>query len=79
MRTVAIALATIASLSATALASAQQPPRGGKPATAATAEANAAVLKQLPFSDTSDFEDAQRGFIARPDTLTIKDDKGGVV
>ncbi len=50
-----------------------------KPATKYTKEANAAVLKTLPFSDKQDFEDAQHGFIAKPDTLTIKDDAGKIV
>jgi alkyl sulfatase BDS1-like metallo-beta-lactamase superfamily hydrolase len=59
---------------------AQQPQTiGGKPATAATKAANEAVLKDLPFADKSDFDDAQRGFIARPDTLTIKNAQGNVV
>ena len=57
----------------------QAKPIGGKPATAATKAANEAVLKDLPFNDKSDFDDAQRGFIARPETLTIKDAKGNVV
>lgn len=35
-----------------------------KDATAITKAANEAVLKQLPFSDRQDFEDASRGFIA---------------
>jgi alkyl sulfatase BDS1-like metallo-beta-lactamase superfamily hydrolase len=51
----------------------------GKPATEATKRANAAVQEALPFNDKADFEDAQRGLIARPDTLTIKDAKGRVV
>ncbi|CAD5109818.1 alkyl/aryl-sulfatase [Zestomonas carbonaria] len=50
-----------------------------KPATEATRAANAAVLKSLPFSDKADFEDAQRGFIAKPETLTIKGANGNVV
>ena len=48
-------------------------------ATAATQAANAGVLSSLPFSDKQDFEDAQRGFIARPDKLTIRDANGKVV
>ena len=59
-------------------ASAQQP-APSKPATATTRTANAAVLEQLPFADRRDFEYAQRGFIARPDTLTIRDARGHVV
>jgi alkyl sulfatase BDS1-like metallo-beta-lactamase superfamily hydrolase len=54
-------------------AAAQQPaPVPSKPATAATKAANQKVLGALPFSDKQDFEDAQRGFIARPETLTIR-------
>ena len=37
-------------------------------ATAATQAANAKVLSSLPFSDKQDFEDAQRGLVARPST-----------
>ena len=57
-------------------ASAQAQP---KPATEATKAANEAVLKSLPFGNKSDFEDAERGLIARPEHLTIKSDKGDVV
>jgi alkyl sulfatase BDS1-like metallo-beta-lactamase superfamily hydrolase len=48
-----------------------QAPAPAKPATAATRAANAAVLEKLPFSDTRDFEDATRGLIESPATLTI--------
>lgn len=61
------------------MAAAQPQPVGGKPATAATRAANAAVLNELPFNDKADFEDAQRGLVARPDTLTIRNAKGDVV
>ncbi|UPW17531.1 MBL fold metallo-hydrolase [Agarivorans sp. TSD2052] len=50
-----------------------------KPASDFTKKANAAVLEALPFNDTEDFENAQRGFIAQPDTLTIKSADGTVV
>ncbi|WP_323062637.1 alkyl/aryl-sulfatase [Aeromonas jandaei] len=50
-----------------------------KPASEFTIKANQGVLHTLPFNDKQDFEDAQRGFIAKPDTLTIRDDKGNVV
>ena len=33
----------------------------------------------MPFNERSDFDDAKRGLIARPETLTIKDDKGTTV
>jgi alkyl sulfatase BDS1-like metallo-beta-lactamase superfamily hydrolase len=39
-------------------------PSAPKPATAPTAAANQAVLRELPFHDTSDFDDARRGHIA---------------
>ncbi|MCY1275224.1 alkyl/aryl-sulfatase [Pseudomonas jinjuensis] len=54
-------------------------PAPAKPASEATRAANAALLNSLPFDDKRDFEDAERGFIARPDTLTIKDASGRVV
>lgn len=50
-----------------------------KPASEFTIKANQQVLNTLPFNDKQDLEDAQRGFIAKPETLTIKDDKGNVV
>src|SRR5262245_31278888 len=50
-----------------------------KPATDATRAANRAVQQYLDFNNKQDFEDAQRGFIGRPDPFTIKNDKGAVV
>ncbi|WP_076540502.1 alkyl/aryl-sulfatase [Shewanella sp. UCD-KL21] len=50
-----------------------------KPATEHTQKANAAVLKALPFNDKQDFDNAKRGFIAKPDVVTIKDANGNVV
>jgi alkyl sulfatase BDS1-like metallo-beta-lactamase superfamily hydrolase len=50
-----------------------------KPATEATKAANRTLQQSLNFNDRSDFEDATRGLIAKPDTLTIKDAKGNVV
>jgi len=64
---------------ALSLSSNAQQTAASKPATEATKAANAAVQAELPFNDKADFEDAQRGFIARPDTLTIKSDKGAPV
>ncbi|MDH4612456.1 alkyl sulfatase dimerization domain-containing protein [Pseudomonas sp. BN102] len=58
---------------------AQAAPAPAKPASDATRAANQAVLAALPFSDRQDFENAQRGFIAKPETLTIKDASGKVV
>lgn len=43
-----------------------------KPATEATKAANAALKAYLNFDDKQDFEDAQRGLIEAPATLTIK-------
>src|SRR5262245_46121550 len=50
-----------------------------KPATEATKRANAALKAYLNFNDKQDFEDAQRGLVAKPDKLTIKNEKGEVV
>ena len=50
-----------------------------KDASSFTKEKNAQVLKDLPFSDTQDFTDAKRGFIATTPELIIKNDKGEVV
>ncbi|WP_234790666.1 alkyl/aryl-sulfatase [Mycolicibacterium wolinskyi] len=50
-----------------------------KGATEATKAANQKVLDTLPFNDKADFDDAKRGLVARPDTLTIKDADGNVV
>ena len=46
-------------------------------ATHATRAANARVLEELPFADTQDFEDANRGFIAQlPDDGVIENADG---
>jgi alkyl sulfatase BDS1-like metallo-beta-lactamase superfamily hydrolase len=65
-------------LGAAAMAQVQQP-TAPKPATAATRAANQALLQSLPFSDRQDFDDAQRGLMARPDALTIRAADGRVV
>lgn len=49
------------------------------PATSITTKANEQVLKDLPFKDRREFEEAARGLLIRPDTLTIKDHDGKVV
>ncbi len=66
------ALVAVLLLSGYAMAS--QP----KPATEATRAANAALLKQLPFNDRQDFEFAERGLIARADSMRIVDEQGKV-
>jgi alkyl sulfatase BDS1-like metallo-beta-lactamase superfamily hydrolase len=51
-----------------------------KPATETTKEANAAVLKELPFNNKQAFEDSARGFIDPLDNNgLVKNDKGGIV
>jgi len=50
-----------------------------KPATEATRAANRAVQNYLDFNDRNDFADAERGFIGKPDKLTIRNAKGEVV
>ncbi len=59
--------------------SAPPAPSPSKPATEATKAANRAVQEYLNFNDRADFEDAQRGFIGKPDVLSIKNAKGDVV
>lgn len=44
-----------------------------------TVLANANVLEQLPFHDRQDFEDAQKGLIAKDPDLVVKDSKGEMV
>ncbi|TDF64067.1 alkyl/aryl-sulfatase [Cupriavidus sp. L7L] len=48
-------------------------------ATAATRQANAEVLKHLPFANRQDFEDARRGFIGTIERGEIRDASGRVV
>lgn len=51
--------------------------QNAKPATATTKAANAKLLKELPFDNVQEFEDAKAGFIAPlPDNGIIKNDKG---
>jgi alkyl sulfatase BDS1-like metallo-beta-lactamase superfamily hydrolase len=48
-------------------------------ATAATAQANTAVAADLPFANSDDFALAERGLVARPSQLVIRDAAGTVV
>lgn len=50
-----------------------------KPATDATKAANKKVHDSLPFDQHWDFDDAKRGLLERPNTLTIKNAKGDVI
>lgn len=50
-----------------------------KPATQYTIEANESMYQLLDFSDTREFDNAQRGFIAAPETLDIYDAGGKLV
>ncbi|MBS1881300.1 MAG: MBL fold metallo-hydrolase, partial [Actinobacteria bacterium] len=50
-----------------------------KEATKFTADANAALLEELPFEDRQDFEDATRGHIAPLEGGAIKDAEGRVI
>ena len=50
-----------------------------KPATETTKAANRAVQQYLDFNNREDFENATRGFIGRPDVLTIRGANGNVV
>ncbi|MEO9524822.1 alkyl/aryl-sulfatase [Marinobacter alexandrii] len=57
-----------------ALAQADTP----KPASDVTAQANQAVLDELPFSDTRSFDDARRGFMGSLPDGKVLDDNGNV-
>ena len=48
-------------------------------ATAMTRQSNASVVRQLPFQDSEDFEDARRGFVATLPDATIRSSDGRVV
>jgi alkyl sulfatase BDS1-like metallo-beta-lactamase superfamily hydrolase len=63
---------TLASVLGAAIASAQQQGTPPKP----TKAANRAMQQYLNFNDKEDFENAARGFIGKPDTLTIKNAQG---
>ncbi len=47
-----------------------------KPATDVTRQKNAAMQSNLPFENREDFENAQRGFIATLEPLTIAHSRG---
>ncbi len=64
---------------AAVLASAGYAQTQPKPATEATKAANRALQQYLNFNDREDFDNATRGLIAKPETLTIKGEKGNVV
>jgi len=53
----------------------QLPPKDAEPA---TAQANAKVWQELPFSNIEDFTDASKGFIATLPEVVIPRDTGGV-
>ena len=53
--------------------------REGKPATAFTAQANAAVYDELDFSDKQEYAFATRGLIDAPETLELKDEDGRMI
>ena len=50
-----------------------------KPATQSTIEVNRQVYDFLNFEDTSEFENAERGFITAPDTLNLRGENGRIV
>ena len=51
----------------------------GDGASASTVAANQQLAQQLPLTDQRDFEQAHRGFIAKPETLEVRNDKGEVI
>ena len=50
-----------------------------KDATSFTKDANAELLKYLPFDDTKAFDDAKKGFIAPLPTIVLKAEKGNLI
>lgn len=50
-----------------------------KPATQYTIDANQQVYALLDFADTTEIENANRGFLAAPDTLDLRDEEGRAV
>ena len=50
-----------------------------KPAEAATRDANAALLKELPFDDKTSFDLAHKGFIAPLPATVIKGEQGNLI
>ena len=72
-------LFTTAAVIALALPALAQDQDARNDATEATTAANAALLDQLPFDDTSDFDDANRGLIAPLPPEMIETAEGGPV
>jgi alkyl sulfatase BDS1-like metallo-beta-lactamase superfamily hydrolase len=68
--------ALIAGLAAPAFSQTQDP---RKDATAATRAANDALLNELPFSDTSDFDNARRGLVAPLPAEMIRGQAGNAI
>ena len=70
-------LLLIVILTMPAVAVAQQDLR--RAAAASTHDSNAAVAEKLPFANTEDFALADRGLIAKPASIEIRDEAGNVV
>lgn len=52
---------------------------GFTPASSHTIEVNQRLLSQLPFDDTQDFDDANRGFIAKMPELKVRGENGDII
>ena len=63
----------------TAVAPTEPGSQGNSPPTDDTQRANRAVLDRLPFGDRSDFEDADRGLVAREDRVVIRGAEGKLI
>ena len=79
MNTLKTALVVTCLISVASVAAAQEHfhPKG-KPPSEHTIQANAQARETLPFDDTRDFEEQQRGFIAAPESMQIMADAGNV-
>ncbi len=79
-------ITTLLLLCATLYACSDAPPpdsslgaQGNAPATEDTAKANAAVADTLNLADQRDFEDARRGLIATPESLSVSMQNGDLI
>ena len=79
MKNNSITMVAVIALSMVKAGSSMAQSSESKSASPYTVAANAALLESMPFDDTEDFDNASRGFISRPDTLTIVDSQGNIV
>jgi alkyl sulfatase BDS1-like metallo-beta-lactamase superfamily hydrolase len=79
LNAIVTSLALAGILTTVALPSFAEEAQAQKDATAATKQANDALLQQLPFSDNTDFTNAHKGFVAALPQDVIKGEQGNVI